>query len=109
MKQAAILVALLLTLPFLECICSNIDHIDSSCQNCDDSSHLPNTSHDCLDSVEYFALQEILFQSFGASMYKFSTNKDVELPNALLGIIEYKNYCWFGKLKPHLALKILQV
>lgn len=109
MKQVAILAALLLSLPFLECICSNTEHINMSCQNCSDSSHLPNTSHDCLELVEFFAYQEIFLQSFYASIYKFSKINDATIPIPFHYSIEFEYSCWFGKLKPHIALNIIQV
>ena len=109
MKQAAILAALLLSLPFLECICSNTEHLNMSCQNCSDYSHLPNTSHDCLELVEFFALQEIFLQSFYASIFKFSKINEAAKPNSFQNSIEFEHPCWFGKLKPHIALNIIQV
>ena len=108
MRLSAILVALLLTLPFLECICSDSDQTKATCQSCNDSSHFPKTSHDCLELVEFFAFQEIL-QSYNASINVFYILKDVALSSALSGNIEHEIYSWFGKLKPHLALNILQV
>lgn len=111
MKIAVTLIALLLALPFLECFCNSGDSIVPNCANCenDSQSQLPCASHDCLNAVDYFTASDLLIQLFVTpGRNSFGLNTRTHHLSSLF--LHTEDFCtWFGKLKPHLALSIIQV
>ena len=109
MKNAALLVAILLCLPFLDCFCKDTKPTGLNCDHCESAAHtqLPNDSHDCLDAINLFSSLDFSFHFLSPDRYRkslISVKKD-----SFKFSIPLDKGSWFGKLKPHLALNIIQV
>ena len=68
-------IAVLLTLPFVECICVDCENAFAACENCYDSSNADPSNHICLDNFDYFSISantidfSAYFQCFQPKQY----------------------------------------
>ena len=108
MRMAYLLTAILITLPFLDCICDSSSNSSFACNYCDSKS-FPISEHDCLEEVEFFFSNE--FSSsviyYQECLTVFDLSPDPDLLSVCIPTGE--RLVWFGKLKSNLALKIIQV
>lgn len=56
MKLAYVWIAVLLALPFLECLCVDCGDSMAACENCYDSSPADSHSHLCLEILDYYSI-----------------------------------------------------
>lgn len=56
MKLAYVWIAVLLALPFLECLCVDCGDSMAACEKCYDSSPADSHSHLCLEILDYYSI-----------------------------------------------------
>jgi hypothetical protein len=49
-------IAVLLALPFVECLCVDCGNSFAACENCYDSSNADPNNHICLDNFDYYSI-----------------------------------------------------
>ena len=108
-KVVTPLIAILLSLPFLDCICDNSPNLHVECSHCDNDRSFPISDHDCLDVVEFFFSFELSFSSIYIleNLSVFAPSPDSAFSKVYICFSDF--FVWFGKLKSNLALKIIQV
>ena len=111
MKSIISLVAIIVSLPFLECLCVGGELFTSECNHCENSSRtqLPSSSHDCLDIVEFFTTSDPTAQPFINPETFILGTKTGAADSFITSVPADDQYTWFGKLKSHLALNIIRV
>ena len=50
------LIAVLLALPFVECLCVDCENSMAACENCYDSSPADSHNHLCLENLDYYSI-----------------------------------------------------
>ena len=50
------LIAVLLALPFVECLCVDSENSMAACENCYDSSPADSHNHLCLENLDYYSI-----------------------------------------------------
>jgi len=108
MRMAYLLTAILITLPFLDCICDSSSNSSFACNHCDSKS-FPISEHDCLEEVEFFFSNEfsssVIYYQECFAVLDLSPYPDLLSVCIPIG----ERLVWFGKQKSNLALKIIQV
>ena len=109
MKSSLSLIVILLTIPFLDCFCNGKSDDALDCSHCQSSGDFPNSSHDCLEIIDFFVTPEIFCPIFCIEEKIISSLK---LPRSdqQISIARHKElYSCFGNLKSNIALNIIQV
>jgi len=108
MRIAHLLTAILVTLPFLDCLCDCSSDSSFACNYCDSKS-FPISDHDCLEEVEFFFSNEfsssVIYYQECFTVFYLSLDPD----SFSVCVPASEGLVWFGKLKSNLALNIIQV
>jgi len=107
MKIASTLIALLLTLSFIDCFCAYNDLPSSSCGSCDFSDQTPSTCNSCCLDLPYLLTSDVTGH--------LSLIPEIPCVSSILNfhfayVLSPRESpdTWFGKIKSHLALNIIQ-
>ena len=109
MKLSLFTAAILLVLPFLQCFCLESPSSSLVCDQCDQSGQQPDFSACCLKDFAFYIAS---FENFIPETSCIGTPPEISHDHNLLSRKVQLTDChiaWFGKLRPHIALRIILV
>ena len=97
-------IAVLLALPFEECLCADCENSFAACENCYDSSNADPNKHVCLDSFDYYSIStnsiefSASFQCFQKKQYFVLKSSKNNFPSSNIKQQPYRNFRRYNTL-----------